>query len=80
MLDEAGMVAVESGSVEDMLKVAAGWMEFGVNMLQLPEAEAEEEEDEETEEHDVTSETTIMGFGSPAARQSAEQEYEDRKN
>lgn len=76
MLDEAGMVAVESGSVEDMLKVAAGWMEIGVNMLGAPEAEAEEAEEEETEEHEIT---TIMGFGSPVAREEAEQEYEDRK-
>jgi hypothetical protein len=76
MLDEAGMAAVESGSVEDMLKVAAGWMEIGVNMLGAPEAEAEEQEDEDSEEHEITS---IVGFAAPETRDIAEQEYEDRK-
>lgn len=75
LLDEAALAAVHSGKVNDMIKVAAGWMELGVNMLQRP---TEEEEVEEGDEHDITSETTIMGFGSPASRESAEQEYEDR--
>lgn len=75
MLDEAGTVAVQSGSVEDMLKVAAGWMELGANMLGRPD----EEEPEEGDEHDLTSETRIMGFASSQSREEAEQEYEDRK-
>lgn len=78
MLDEAALAAVHSGKVDDMIKVAAGWMELGVNMLQRPTEE--EEESEDGDEHDLTAETTIMGFGSPVAREEAEQEYEDRKS
>lgn len=77
LLDEAALAAVHSGKVKDMITVAAGWMELGVNMLQRPDAE--EEAGEEGDEHDLTSETVIMGFGSPAAREEAEQEHEDRK-
>lgn len=79
MLDEAGTVAVESGSVDDMIKVAAGWMEIGVNMLQRP-TEDDEENEEHGDEHDVTAETRILGFGSPEAREEAEQAYEENKN
>lgn len=80
MLDEAGVVAVQSGNVDDMLKVSAAWMEFGMNLLGPGEPEeSDEEESEEVPEHDLTSETHIMGFASPAARESAEQDYQDRK-
>ena len=77
MLDEAGLAAVHSGSVDDMLKIAAGWMELGMNMLGAEQEEAEESE-EDGDEHDLSSETSIMGFGSPSAREEAEQKYEER--
>ena len=73
MLDEAAALAIQSGSVEDMLKVAAGWMEIGINMLTRPE----EDGSEEGHEHDVTSETRGGGFAGSQPSEDAEEELEE---
>lgn len=67
LLDEAAHTAVESNDTEAMAGVARGWMELGAVMHNMSAGAGEEEEDE-----DLTSETRVMGFGSPKAREEAE--------
>jgi len=69
MLDEAGVKAIEEGSIDGMIAVAAGWMAFGENMLGSPD-EGEAEEDEE----EILSETSVLGFQSPENREVLENE------
>ena len=71
MLDEAGMKAISNGNVDQMIAVAAGWMEFGSNMLANPE---DEESDGHEEEEEVLSDTSVMGFRSDESREVLESE------
>lgn len=72
MLDEAGMKAISEGNIEGMLAVAAGWMEFGKNMLG-----SESEEEEHGEEEELLSETSVLGFQSPENREVLESERQE---
>lgn len=76
MLDEAGVRAVSNGNVQEMLAVASGWMEFGVNMLGNPDGEDEEGEGEEEE---ILSETSVLGFRNPESREVMENEKQEDK-
>ena len=70
MLDEAGVKAIEDGSVDGMIAVAAGWMAFGENMLGSPDGEGETGDDEE----EILTETSVLGFQSPENREVLENE------
>lgn len=72
LLDVASHAAVKSESPEDMAGVAKGWMELGAVLHNMG---AGGEEDEDEEEEDLSSETRIMGFGSPDAREVLESGY-----
>lgn len=77
MLDEAGVKAIDDGSVDGMIAVAAGWMAFGQNMLGSQEGEDAEGEDEEEE---VLSETSVLGFQSPENREVLESEKQESRS
>lgn len=68
LLDEAAHHALESKDTEAMAGVARGWMELGVLMHNMSAAAEEDEEDD----GDVTSDTSILGFGSKESREVAE--------
>lgn len=57
LLDIAAAKAIEDGDINNMKKVARGWLELGSVMHQLGQVA----EEEELEEHEVLSKTTI-GF------------------
>lgn len=60
-----------------MTNVSRGWMELGAVLHNIAAANADGEEVEDDEE-DLTSETRIMGFGSPEDREVAESAYKDK--
>jgi hypothetical protein len=68
LLDEAAHNALESKDTEAMAGVARGWMELGVLIHNMSVGAEDDEEDD----GDVTSETSILGFGSKEAREVAE--------
>jgi len=75
LLDEAAFDAINSKNPEAMAGVARGWMELGAVIHNI--STGGEEYDEE-EEEDLTSETHIMGFGSPQVRETQENEYKGK--
>lgn len=74
MLDEAATRAIQDGNVEAMLAVAAGWLEFGSRMLGPTT-----EEDEEEDEHELETDTKIMGFASSESREVMESEKQENR-
>jgi hypothetical protein len=76
LLDVAAHAAVESKSPEDMAGIARGWMELGAVLHNISTGEVEEEF--EGEEGELHAETRIMGFGSPEAREVAEDGYTNK--
>lgn len=77
LLDVASHAAVESKNPENMAGVAKGWMELGAVLHNI--TVGSEGEDEDDDEGDLTSETRIMGFGSPEAREVAENDFAKSK-
>lgn len=59
-----------------MTNVSRGWMELGAVLHNI--SVANESEEVEEEEEDLTSETRIMGFGSPEDREVAESAYKNQ--
>ena len=72
LLDEAAFRAIELQDTEAMAGVSRGWMELGAVLHNISIASEEEEEEDE---HDVSSETRIMGFQKAETREVLENAY-----
>jgi hypothetical protein len=73
MLDEAGEEAIRTGDTSAMLGVAAGWIQLGATLLgEQPEGQGEEE-------HEVLTDTSVMGFASQQAREEMEDAKKESK-
>ena len=75
LLDEAAHQAIQSNDNAAMQGVSRGWMELGAVLHNISVAGGDEGFDEDEEEHDVSSETRIMGFRQEKQREVLENAY-----